>query len=431
MIPTIASLATAPRLHTEIPADAIALFRHSVRLIDARDRIRPEAVAALLPTIEPIHEPFAPAPLIFPYTEPQATTLPAEQSGFVVRGRTIRSAYLDLIWHVMTYGAQTGTQHSSDQRELLDVMTVITDEPAAPEQFSYAPWMPFTRESLGVRQPDGTFSGYLGQFVQAGHGGAGVSYTYGDRLRAFGEATPLDQLATMADDLQASGQSRRAVAVLWEPARDAGAKSPPCLVLVQARLRPDSSGGTRLYLTAYFRSHDIYRAWASNAYGLQALQLLLTERLTNHAPVAAGDLVIISHSAHIYTHDWEAAETLLAHHHRRTTPRLERDPRGSFVISVEPPDIVVQHFTPDGTHLRTVRGGSADALAAQLAPFIGLMSHALYLGQELHRAELALRVGRPDAFRQDRALDMAAIGAGIAAMENETEHTGAHNEHQG
>ncbi|NJL34061.1 MAG: hypothetical protein HC893_09600 [Chloroflexaceae bacterium] len=77
------------RLHTEIPADAIALFRHSVRLIDARDRIRPEAVAALLPTIEPIHEPFAPAPLIFPYTEPQATTLPAEQSGFVVRGRTI------------------------------------------------------------------------------------------------------------------------------------------------------------------------------------------------------------------------------------------------------------------------------------------------------------------------------------------------------
>ena len=37
---------------------------------------------------------------------------------------------------------------------------------------------------------------------------------------------------------------------------DASSPSPPCLVLVQARLRDG-----RLHLTAFFRSHDIYRAW--------------------------------------------------------------------------------------------------------------------------------------------------------------------------
>lgn len=41
----------------------------------------------------------------------------------------------------------------------------------------------------------------------------------------------------MVADLRASGQSRRAVASLWNVGHDAAAPNPPCLVLVQARLR--------------------------------------------------------------------------------------------------------------------------------------------------------------------------------------------------
>jgi thymidylate synthase len=228
-----------------------------------------------------------------------------------------------------------------------------------------------------------------------------VSYTYGSRLRAFDGS--IDQVRAMMDELRAAGTSRRAVAALWSPASDAGSANPPCLDLVQARLREGGAGETpSLHLTAYFRSHDIYRAWASNAFGLRALQAQMAEELG----AAAGDLAILSHSAHVYAHDWERAGELLAHHYRVVDPRLVRDARGSFVIALEPPEIVVRHYTPDGEHLQSFRGTGARELGAQLAPYVGEMSHGIYLGQELQKAEIAIALGRPEAFWQDRPLDI-------------------------
>lgn len=398
------------QLHQEIPLAAIEQFRRGVRLIDARDRVRPETIAALLAEVGHVPEPFLPAPQVFPHREPTAETLPAEENGFVLHARTVRDAYLKLLWHVLTFGPRTGTQHSSDQRELLNVMTVISDEPADPAHFSHADWMPFSRQSLGERQPDGNFSGYLGQFVHAGLADAGVSYTYGDRLRAFDGSDSggkIDQVAAIIADVQQSGHSRRAVATLWNPTQDALAPNPPCLNLVQVRLRPGKVGvPAQLHLTAYFRSHDIYRAWATNAYGLRALHSLIAEGLATQAPVVTADLVIISHSAHVYAHDWEAAQTLVAHHYRPTTPRFTHDPRGSFVVLLEPPEIIVQHYTPAGEHIQTLRGSNARSLGARLIPYLSDVNHAIYLGQELQKAELALRLGLPEAYHQDRELDL-------------------------
>jgi len=192
------------------------------------------------------------------------------------------------------------------------------------------------------------------------------------------------------------------VAALWNPALDIGNPSPPCLNLVQARLRTAPGDAIpRLHLTAYFRSHDIFRAWAANAYGLRALQGLIAEGLGG-APL--GDLAILSHSAHIYAHDWERAGELLAHHYRAADPRLARDARGSFVISLEPPTILVRHYSPGGEHIQSFRGGSARELSLQISAYVGEISHAIYLGQELQKAELALALGRPEAYRQDRPL---------------------------
>ncbi|NNJ09979.1 hypothetical protein EKD04_006540 [Chloroflexales bacterium ZM16-3] len=389
------------RLHPEITREAVELLRRSVALHDARDTVRPEQIAALLDELRRPAEPFAPAPLTFPYSEPTSAALPAADTGLLIRAGTVRSAYLKLIWHVLSFGVRGGTQHSSDQREILDVLTVVGDEPADPAACSHAGWMPFTRESLGERRADGGYSGYLGQFLEGGRPD-GVSYTYGSRLRDFGGA--IDQVAGIIADLRASGESRRAVAALWSPAQDIGSPSPPCLNLVQARLRAAPGDETpRLYLTAYFRSHDIFRAWASNAYGLRALQALIAERLGD-APL--GDLAILSHSAHIYAHDWERAGELLAHHYRAADPRLTRDARGSFVVALEPPEIIVRHYTPAGEHLQTFRGERARDLGLQLTPYVGEASHAIYLGQELQKAELALALGRPEAYRQDRPLTL-------------------------
>jgi thymidylate synthase len=382
------------RLHPEIPRDAVELLRRSVALHDHRDVARPEQIAALLRGVRRPARPWAEAPLIFPYAEPAADALPAAESGLLLRAPTVRAGYLALLWHVLTFGRRTATQHSSDQRELLAVMAVVSDEPADPARCSYADWMPFTRDSLGWPLPGGGYGGYLGQLLSA-EAAPGVSYTYGGRLRAF--AGSIDQVRAIVDDLRASGDSRRAVAALWSPAQDIGSPSPPCLNLVQARLR-----GGRLQLTAYFRSHDIYRAWAANAFALRALQAHIAGELG----AAAGDLALISHSAHVYAHDWERAGELVAHHYRAADPRLVRDARGSFVIALQPPEIVVRHYTPDGEHLQTIRGASARELGVKLAPYVGELSHGIYLGQELQKAELAIALGRPELYRQDRPLDM-------------------------
>jgi thymidylate synthase len=381
------------RLHPEISRAAIELFRSRVRLVDARDSVRPEAIAALARDLRCAAEPFA-EPQSFPYHEPTSEALPAEGAGFLVRAPTIRAAYLKILWQVLAFGARGTTQHSSDQRELLDLLAVIGAEPSDPAHCSYAPWMPFSRESLGERLADGSYSGYLGQLIEA-QPPQGVSYTYGSRLRAFGGA--LDQVQALIDDLRASPNSRRAVASLWSPASDPGTANPPCLNLVQARLRAG-----QLHMTAYFRSHDIYRAWPTNAYGLRALQGLIAERLS----VTAGELTIHSLSAHIYAHDWQAARDMLAHHYRAADPRLVRDQRGSFVIALAEGVIVVRHYTPDGEHLQSFRGATAGELMAQIAPFVSEISHALYLGGELQKAEIALRRGGPERYRQDRPLEI-------------------------
>ncbi len=382
------------RLHAEIPHEAVELVRRNVTLHDARDVVRPAQVAELLAQVRCTAAPFAPTPLEFPYSEPNAAALPAAELGMILRAPTIRAAYLKLLWHVLAFGRRTGTQHSADQRELLDVLTVISDEPVEPERCSYAEWMPFTRESLGARQPDGRYTGYLGQILDP-HGEASVSYTYGARMRAF-DGT-IDQIAAIVAQLRAAPQSRRAVAILWSPTQDAASPNPPCLNLVQARLRHN-----RLHFTVYFRSHDLYRAWAANAFGLRTLQGQIAEQVG----VPAGDLAILSHSAHVYAHDWEAAGELTTHHYRVVDPRLVRDARGSFVIALEAPEIVVRHYTPEGEHLQSWRGTNARELGLQVTPYIGETSHAIYLGMELQKAELALTLKQPGAYRQDRPLSL-------------------------
>jgi thymidylate synthase len=100
---------------------------------------------------------------------------------------------------------------------------------------------------------------------------------------------------------------------------------------------------------------------------------------------------------------------LLTQHYRAADPRLQRDQRGSFVIGLEPPEIVVRHYSPAGEHVQSFRGATARELGVALGPYLGELSHALYLGQELQKAELAVALGRPEAYWQDRPLDIHAL----------------------
>jgi tetrahydromethanopterin S-methyltransferase subunit A len=88
--------------------------------------------------------------------------------------------------------------------------------------------------------------------------------------------------------------------------------------------------------------------------------------------------------------------------------RFTPDPTGFFLIGVGPwrDSIDLEHYTREGFLDYRLRAASADALCRALleAKLVGDLSHALYLGREFQKAEMALHLHID--YEQDRALDM-------------------------
>lgn len=107
----------------------------------------------------------------------------------------------------------------------------------------------------------------------------------------------------------------------------------------------------------------------------------------------------------------------------RPPVRLVLDPAGYFVIF---PDarrgiLVVEHYRNDGVLDHVLEGRTPAELYAT-AIELGLLTrldHAAYLGQELARAELALRAG--EVFVQDAAPD--EVPASVAPEATPSGHT--------
>ncbi|HEX7592951.1 MAG TPA: thymidylate synthase, partial [Anaerolineae bacterium] len=240
--------AETAQIETEIPRAAIDDFRANVRLLDLRGVNDPAKIRDALAELNgalPRGE-FAP-PRVFPRSTPAADEFPAEETGFVVRGERIVEVWVNLLAAILAFGRRDLTAYTVQQRELLDVIATIQNED--PDEFYLPAWVPLTHDQLEAYYPQ----------LLTSRRPENIAYTYGERLFDFNGR---DQVAGIVDALRATRYSRRAVAGLWDPARDAHSVDPPCLNLVQARIRDG-----KLYLTAYFRSHDIFRAWLTNAFG--------------------------------------------------------------------------------------------------------------------------------------------------------------------
>ncbi|MCL4393479.1 MAG: thymidylate synthase [Chloroflexi bacterium] len=374
----------AAQIEPEISREAIDDFRANVRLIDLRGVNDPARVRQALAELNGAVPRGAFAePRVFPRRAPAADEFPAEETGFVIRGERIVQVWVHLVAAVLAFGRRDSTAYTVPQRELLDVVACVQDED--PSDLYLPDWLPLTREQLQAYYPQ----------LLTSERPPDIAYTYGERLFDFGGR---DQVAAMVDELRRARYSRRSVAGLWDPTRDAGSSDPPCLNVVQARVRDD-----RLFLTAYFRSHDIFRAWLTNAFGLRRLQQEIAGRLSD---CMLGDLVIVSQSAHIYADSWDAARAIVREREREyhKNPRLVRDPRGSFAVRVEGYQIRVDHYAPEGGLLATFAGSSARTLQRELSFFVSRVDHAIYLGGELAKAELALKHNLP--YIQDRDLRM-------------------------
>ncbi len=311
------------------------------------------------------------------FAYPEVKSYPSEKMGFRLEDKKIADLWLKVVDRVMKFGHEKPTQYGDMHRELIDVVTVISGED--PDNFYLPDYLIFTKKEL---------NNYLKQ-VMTKEIPSGLSYTYGSRLR---DHRNVNQIRSIIDKLKDVDYTRRAVGVLWNTEWDDGNPKPPCLNLVQALVSEN-----KVYFSCYFRSNDMFGSWPQNAMAMRSIHKEVADALGKEM----GKMIIVSTSAHIYERDYERAKKILEEH----KPKLEcvQDPRGSFVIELKDGRIKVTHMTPDGRAIGEFVGDTAVELMHQVYPFISDILHALDLGAELQKAEIALKQGI--AFKQDNPLD--------------------------
>jgi thymidylate synthase len=165
---------------------------------------------------------------------------------------------------------------------------------------------------------------------------------------------------------------------------DIKSNQPPCLDLVQALVQNNI-----LHLTAYFRSNDMFGAWPQNVLALRKMQGLISQEVDTKL----GNLTTISCSAHIYEQDFERAQNIIKKHTDQL--RCQWDPRGNLAIALDriKQEIIASHYSADGLKISEYRAKTARELWEQLDKNLAVsqLGHAFYLGQELTRAEVALK----------------------------------------
>ncbi len=359
-------------------------------------------------------------PMEFPEAEASGGGgLPSEEMGYIVRGEKVWQAWLRLLQLINRFGRPSPMIHhygSERISELINLTAVIYNE--NPDLPDLPDWLPFAKSDVKK---------YVAGFLSSSRGDA--PYTYGERLKAFplesyvrellqgvslayAKETPLNihdrklnQQRVIVEKLKTFPENKGALAILWEPIIDNfGLREiwrTPCLVLVQGVIRDK-----KLFLTAYFRSNDMFGSWPLNCFGLRAFQRETAALIDKSLKL--GPLTTISHSAHIYENNWQLAEKLV--HDHWSDVACEWDPRGNLHFEIDKNEIVVKHLSPDGIFLDEYRQNGQDEKAAKRLCFqlesAGLFStigNAMYAARQIERAETAIKLGLP--FTSDEALD--------------------------
>ena len=119
-------------------------------------------------------------------------------------------------------------------------------------------------------------------------------YTYGNR---FIEHFSVNQLDEIKNKLINNLNTRRAIAITFDPVIDNIKFEIPCLQLIQLTYNP---GTNKVDLTCYFRSNDISGAWYANMIGLGSLCV----SLLYGTGLEAGKIHYVGMNAHIREEDF-------------------------------------------------------------------------------------------------------------------------------
>ncbi|BAY43459.1 hypothetical protein SAMD00079811_10390 [Scytonema sp. HK-05] len=373
----------------DVKASALEKLRQSIKWKEAKSITEAVNQVKSFALIEPV-EPWGSGDTFnMPTVVP--TVLPGPRYGHRIEGKTIAETWVKIIHRIKTTGTIRPTAYDGQWQELIDLMAIVTSEP---ENFDFPEpnYLPIDRSFLQE---------YVSQILDDAPKQEGVKYTYGQRLRShFGR----DQIQLCIDKLATNIDSARVVMSLWDVSNDSH-DSPPCLNHIWIRIIDNE-----LSLTATLRSNDMFSAWPANAMGLRALQRYIRDEICRRSThsLKMGPLITISQSAHIYDDCWENAEKVIQSQYGKICQQRDyADPTGSFVIAVQEGKILVEQMTPgSGEVVNCYSGKSAKQLYQQIAADCpGLqVEHAMYLGTELQKAELALSMKQELIYEQDKPI---------------------------
>lgn len=317
-----------------------------------------------------------------PLPKAEVTRFPSEPRAHAVLRDTPLEAWEELIFRLVRFGHRSRLKKG--ERIELQNMKVVIETPTEDsderlEALGFVPehFREYQKKILSPAKP------------------ADLEYTYGNRMRGYyrHDGEIVDTLAAVVERLRADPESRHAYLSLWDTARDTvEGHGCPCLASLFFRRFEG-----RLTLTATFRTHNAVDAWPENVWGLIAIQRYAAEALG----MECGPLTVFSHSISVSADALDKAKRVAEGKKSDeardpvTGKRMPRmDPNGEFIVTVDETagEIVVQH-SYRGAPLGEYRGRRAEQVEKQLARdcAISEISHALYLGREIARAELRLR----------------------------------------
>ncbi|MEW6388238.1 MAG: thymidylate synthase [Thermodesulfobacteriota bacterium] len=307
-----------------------------------------------------------------PLPEVEVQYYPSNPRGHQVIRGTPLAAWKEVLYLVTRFGRRV-TLAKGERLELQHVKVVVEEPQFEPEA-----------ELLACHLDPLRLRAYQEEILRAGLR-PDEAYHYGDRLRSY---FGLDTLAACVERLQQDPEDRKAYISLWDDRRDLTAREGrPCLVSLFFRKFAD-----KLTLSATYRTHNALDAWPVNLYGLMAIQNWVADRVG----LPAGAITVVSHSLGLDPRELDRALALVD----KRIYQMRLDPCGYFRISLDGEEILVEHRSEDVT-LKEYRGRTALGLQHQIAHDLALsdVNHAMYLGRQLAKAELALKEGRE--FKQD------------------------------
>jgi len=302
-----------------------------------------------------------------PLPEVELEYFPSNPRGHLIVRDTPLAAWKEMLYLLTRFGHRV-TLKKGDRLELQHVKVVV-EKPRfeGEEQLRAAHLDP---ERLRRYQGD----------ILRGELRPDETYHYGHRLRTY---FGLDTLAACAARLQADLEDRKSYVALWDTAHDLTVpEGRPCLASLFFRKFEG-----KLTLSAAFRTHNAMDAWLLNLYGLMAIQTWVAQRVG----LPSGAIVVVSHSLGLDPRELDRALMIIG----KRPFKVRLDPMGHFRVTLDEGEIIVEHRFEDVT-LKEYRGKTAASLQHQIARDAALsdINHAIYLGRQLAKAEMALKDGR-------------------------------------